>query len=378
MRKLMGTVALTALLLRPTHGTDPCWDAQIREMGYLIMQISTINAINGLNLTRDQAVRLRSMVEQVEAAGAKPPTTAGPADIRLESVRKAYYELRDVLTKGRPVPKELERRVAVARTTEAKVIRESMQTIPLASERLGACTRCHAKPRSSSATGRDKAAPTQASDRLHRMRHDQARQAFVAHVLGLYGLQGTRKLKTSLPKVDALLTPAQKAIIQEFACCLLPPEGLNDPVRAGQAEVSEDALKVLRGARQTTDRAWPYVKGAVLARMARGQQIRQPGFSAKDQEALRQRIAGVLEKARAMSEVEFEMEKENLCRELKPGSDERSTRPENTRRFMAAYFLLLPGLDDMYTEVVRRHDGLANLGATSRALSQCPAWKRPR
>jgi len=377
MRKLMSTVALTALLLSPTYGADPSWDAQVREMGYLIMQLSAINAINGLNLTRDQAVRLRSMVEQVEAAGAKPATSAEPGDVRLESVRKTYYELRDVLTKGRPVPKELERRVAVARITEAKVIRESMQTTPLASERLGACTRCHAKPRSQSAAGRDKAAPTQAIDRLHRMRHDQARQAFVAHVLGLYGLQGTRKLKTSLPKVDALLTPAQKAIIQEFACCLLPPQGLNDPVRAGQAQVSEDALKVLRGARQATDRAWPYVKGSMLARMATSQRVRQPGFSAKDQQALSAHLAGVLDKARAMSEVEFEMEKENLCRELKPGSDERSTRPENTRRFMAAYFLLLPGLGDMYTEIVRRHDGLADLGA-SRALSQCPTWKRPR
>ena len=52
---------------------EASWEEQARAMGYLILHLSSVNAINGLNLSRDQAVRLRGMARDVEASGAKVP-----------------------------------------------------------------------------------------------------------------------------------------------------------------------------------------------------------------------------------------------------------------------------------------------------------------
>ena len=44
------------------------WDEQNRALPYLIIHLSNINVINGLNLTPEQAVRLRALARKVEAA----------------------------------------------------------------------------------------------------------------------------------------------------------------------------------------------------------------------------------------------------------------------------------------------------------------------
>lgn len=362
---------ISALALRTLIAAEAKWEGQVTEMGYLIMQLSAINAINGLNLSRDQAVKLRAMAKQVEAAGARQPKVDAPFCPKLEGVRKTYHELRDLLVQGRPVPKDLHGRVAKARIAEAAVLRESMATAPLPSERYGRCTSCHPAPRTSP---KRKPAQGRAADtRLHDIRHGDKRRIFMAHALGLYGVRGLQRVALSAPKVDTLLSAGQREIMQKFACCLLPPEGLSDPVRAGQAEVSEGAMKVIRAAHDTKPNAWSYVRAVIINQMLKGQQAKTPGMSERDRRKVQEHLIGVLEKARKLSDVEFELEKENLCRDLKTGGAPSEDKPGHVRRFMAAYFLLLPGLDEMYTEVTRRHDDPSH-GQQARSLSRCPTW----
>jgi len=372
-RTLIRTVVMMLLVLGVAGAGEAPWDTQVREMGYLIMQLSAMNAINGLNLSRDQAAKLRTIVKQVEAAGARAPGGTEPFCARLEEVRQTYYTLREHLVKNQPISDDLERRVASARTTEAKVLRESMATKPASSERSGACTSCHPRPRSKpprSATGKKAA-----DRRLHRIRHGDKKRIFIAHAEGLYGKRGLRAVALGSFRVDSILTPAQKEIAQKFTCCLLPPEGLNDPVRAGQAEVSEKAMKIIRAVRDAKPQAWPYVERLIVERLLTTQLAITPGLSEKDKKAVQAHVESVLTKTRKMSDVEFEMEKESLCRELKWSEGNQENRAEHVRRFMAAYFLLMPGLENMYTEVVRRHDDPAYRNEPHR-VSQSRAWSR--
>lgn len=369
-----GTVAVL-LALRVVVAGEAAWDTQVREMGYLIMQLSAMNAINGLNLSRDQAVKLRLVVKQVEAAGARAPNAIGPFPSQLEGVRQTYYELRESLLKNQPISDDLDRRVATARMTEAEVLRESMATKPASSERSGACTSCHPKPRSGSKSTRTATRKKAADRRLHKIRHGDKKRIFVAHAEGLYSKGGLRTVVLSSFRIDAILTPAQKEIVQNFACCLLPPEGLNDPVRAGQAEVSEQAMKIIRAARDAEPQAWPYVNRVIVERMLKGQQAITLGLSERDKKRVKAHFESVLTKTRQMSDVEFEMEKKNLCQQLKWSEGDRASRAEHVRRFMAAYFLLVPGLDEMYTEVIRRHDDPSYHNQPYR-VSQSRAWSR--
>ena len=89
--------------------------------------------------------------------------------------------------------------------------------------------------------------------------------------------------------------------------------------------------------------------------MMQGKQMKKPGITQQEKEAAHQRISAVLDKTRGLSDMEFEVEKDALCKQLK--GDDPVSISERKRRFRAAYFLLVPGLDDMYTEVIGRIDG---------------------
>ncbi len=340
-------VLAASLLAAPLSAREASWEDQLKEMQHLIMQISAINAVNAMNLTPEQAAKLRGLARRVESAGAwrlKPGAKLGP---RLETVRLTYADLRRVLIAGETVSPALKRRVGKARILEAQVIRESMAGEPKGRERTGECTRCHVRP-----GGGDVNSPA-ANKRLKRLRNTNERGTFMAHLHGLFGKGGAVALAQAASKIDAMLSPGQRDVIQTFSCCLIPPENLSDPVRAGQAEVSERSLKLLRSVRQATPGAWAWMKPMVLSRIYVGQKAMKPAISDQELAQTQRHVAAVLEKARAMSEVDFEMEKANLCRELKfaPSPDARS---ERTRRFMAAMLLLVPGMDDVYTEIIRR------------------------
>ena len=351
MNRIAILCMVSALAAGPAAARQADWEDQLREMQYLMMHISAINAVNGMNLTREQASTLRGLAKRVEAAGAWVPEVEGEFEPRLAMVRQTYHELRDVLVKGEPVPKELEARVAKARVAEAAVIRESMAGAPKGSERTGQCTKCHVSPRAGA--GRSPAQEAEADRRLHRLRHTNKMGTFFAHLNGLYNRGGSMALVRAAPQIDATLTEGQKDVIHKFSCCLIPPEDLSDPVRAGQADVPERTLKLIRFVRQTNPSAWPTVQAVLLKRMIEGRKARKPGLSAPEQQQARAHYAAVFEEARGMSDVDFEMKKEDLCRELNLDAPSEE-RPERTRRFMAAMFLLVPGMDQMYTEVARR------------------------
>lgn len=334
MKTLLALLVVSSAALA---GDQAAWEDQLREMVHLLYRTSGANVVNGLNLTREQTVQLRDLARELEEAGASAPDPRGEFREDLGRVRETYRELYGVLSRGEEVTDELRARVVSARGAESKAIAESLSWNPGAEK--NSCARCHQEPGSSSRK------PIPASAKQE--------QAY-AHIAGGFDRQGLTALARLSKTVDGLLTDAQKAVLSEFSCCLVPPKGMSDPVRVGQADVSDLAIEALEKARSASEEGWPALKRRLLDGAERIEFLKRPDLSAADKAELRERVGATYEKARGMSAMDFELEKANLARELKgPGP---AQAPEDKRPFMAAFFLLTPGSVETYDRLLERMD----------------------
>ena len=337
--KRFGLIALSLVLCGTwAFGREAPWEDQLKEMNYLLLTISAVNAINALNLSADQAAELGRLVRQIEHAGASAPHPRGPFHPGLQETLSAYRELKQLLLQRKDLPESLEKRIGEARMKEAEVIKNSIRGDVRAG---GSCASCHPRPRPGAASSQSLAPEA---------RGYSEHEVFTAHLVGVYGTQGVRELVRLVPQVDALLTDAQKDIMQNFACCLIPPTELSDPVRAGQVEASDKAVAALRSCRTCPDRYWPTAKERFVEVVVNGRKARQPGVTQSDLDSYRLGMTKMLENVRAMPDTEFEMKKADLCAQFKPDSVDLNLKQ---RQFMAAYFLLLPGCSEVYVQAIK-------------------------
>ena len=349
MRSLIPILAAAALWAGTLAAEEAAWDEQNTAMGWFIMHISGVNAINGLNLTREQAVKLRALAREVESVAPKPPTFSKTYRPDFGEVRDTYLELRKVLLDGGEVSKELEGKVHRARGVEAAVIRLSLAH---PNAKGGTCQRCHGEPDVRDV--RQQAAATLADLRMSDKPNQH--ETFMAHMHGTLGLRGAAKVAQLAPDVDKLLSDPQKDVVHTFSCCLVPPKGLSDPVRAGQAAGGEKEIQALRWARGIPAERWPNALESMLQTLDRNVAGQHPGATEAERAETRKRVAEVYEKARAMSETDFEMEKDRLAADLRGKKSTSSDLEPSGRRFMAAYFLLLPGSGEVYDHLIQRLD----------------------
>jgi len=316
------------------------WEDQLREMGHLLYLTSGANVINGLNLSRDQAAQLRDLARELEGSGASVPEAEGAFREDVGRVRDTYRDLYQALSNGEEVSDALRARVVSARAMESAAIAETLSWDPDAQR--GTCARCHQEPGSPLLSPRT---PVPALAK---------QEQGLAHITGGVGTRGLLPLARLSKKVDRILTDAQKAVLSEFPCCLVPPKGMSDPVRVGQADVSDQALEALEKARAASAEEWPSLERRLLAGAERIEFLKRPDLSEADKAALRERVGAVYEKARTMSAIDFELSKADLARELKgPGPQQA---PDDKKAFMAAFFLLSPGSGDSYDRLIARMD----------------------
>lgn len=326
------------------------WEDQLREMDYHIFHIASLNAMNAMNLTRDQIRKLQALARKVEQSGARPPAMRGSLCEGLAGVRETYRELTQTLLQGKEIPQELKTKVTQARTKEAQVIRATLITPQPGPP--SQCFRCHCVPDKSRTLeptiSLEDASFVGKKMSLGADRKDQD----LAHVHGLLGSQGIQTVTKLAPEVDALLTDAQKQIMQDFACCLIPPAELSDPVRAGQAEASEGALQLLRRARTVPASNWDMARTKTIARLKQMYVTRQPELTESDLRSIEAKLTDLFDRTRKMSDAEFELNKDALCVELKmkPPS---SNSPQS---FKAGFFLLMPGSHEIYAALLKRSE----------------------
>lgn len=313
------------------------WEQTIRELDACIHEVSLINLINGLRLTREQATRLLGLVKQVDAVA--PPQILGavlPAD--LDGCRKTYAELRDTVLKGLAVSPELERRVVAARGVQARFVRSTL----LAKPRGGdiACTSCHDAPPAAGEPQREPMAITP----------EIKKQMDLAHIIADYGWVGAGTFVKVAPEIDAIIGEGRRSIFAQYSCCLVPPGDMADPVRIGQAESSEKELELLRGVRRIPDADWPAAREAILRGMDAVTELVSPGATAEKKAVARDVVGKTLDRARAFGDAEFELEKANLAKAI----GHFSMAPQDDWPQKAAFFLLVPGGSGVYQSYLDR------------------------
>ncbi|NOY81260.1 MAG: hypothetical protein GXP31_09680 [Kiritimatiellaeota bacterium] len=327
---------------------DKYWERELRQMGYLFLHISNINVINGLNLTRNQAVKLRSLARRVEAVVPSPPEFRERIGPEMQQVRDAWLALRDVLLDGQAVSESLERRANEGRVRESRIIRSGLRRAPV--DRNASCNACHRAPSRDAAS----VAPMQLEGATKRL-------ADIAHMELAYGPRGAAVLVRLSPEVNRILSDGQRAILDGFSCCLTPPRELGDPVRAGQAEVSARSVDLLRKVRACPEARWPWMRAAILGRIHDLASAINPGASESRRSVAARNVGEVVDRARSLSDVRFELEKGELAKEVRAAL----IPPRGKWPHRAAYFLLIPGASRVYTKLIGRLEREARPGAAS-------------
>ncbi|MBI4879189.1 MAG: hypothetical protein HY812_05955 [Planctomycetes bacterium] len=121
---------------------------------------------------------------------------------------------------------------------------------------------------------------------------------------------------TPAQEAAALLTDSQRQVLIDYKACLIPPQNLKDPVRAGQANTHEPQARALKELRKIPVRVFlqqaPEIANALLERIEQ-HHGRFPGD--EREEALRKTLELAL-RARCMDDATFAIEQEELATAL--------------------------------------------------------------
>ena len=117
-------------------------------------------------------------------------------------------------------------------------------------------------------------------------------------------------------KAKNLLTENQLHVVKEFSPCLLPPQKLGEPTRAGQSRETDEIKNVLRNLREIQNEQWNAFKEILLESHVKKV---EPVFGLRTKtqnQAEKKRMANIIERARAMNETTFEPKIDDLAREV--------------------------------------------------------------
>ncbi|MCX5787191.1 MAG: hypothetical protein NTX64_01590 [Elusimicrobia bacterium] len=132
-------------------------------------------------------------------------------------------------------------------------------------------------------------------------------------------------------EAKGVLSEGQLAIVETFKPCLLPPKSLSDPVAVGQVSTTEREEAVLDVVRRMPVFLYHH-RRATMARMIVERGEREKGKMPDDvREGMIRTLAGRLDAARAMSEVDFGLKKAGLAKEFKL-FDDKVTYHQGHRR----------------------------------------------
>lgn len=241
---------------------------RVRE---LFADISTINLINGLNLTRDQMTSLVEVAKKAEQYTKE--ATLGSSDVMnaLNEAEKSFKMLKAEIQKGAPARGEIPKQAVMA------------------------------------------------NNKIKELQNQISRDL-------------SKKYAGLEDQVRRILSPEQVQVVETFKPCLIPPKDLKNPVRAGQASSNEGSIRIMRRIREIPEETWKQRNEELIGRHL--ERINKHRFKMTEEEMAREkeRLLTLLEKIRSMSDMDFEMEKENLASELKPEDKLDSLREQMEKR----------------------------------------------
>lgn len=118
-------------------------------------------------------------------------------------------------------------------------------------------------------------------------------------------------------KARDTLTPAQRDVMSTYKACLIPPKNLKDPVRIGQADTNDGAYRILVQLRKLPTWKYDFLESALMDRMIDKYEHHFGKYNQKERMAIKNQIITGVRKARTLTDVQFELQKNKLCDSLK-------------------------------------------------------------
>jgi hypothetical protein len=229
--------------------------------------ISTINLLNGLNLSQDQMKQILQLAQEARQVRERATINSPSLMDALRQAETSYATLKEEIQKGAPARGQI---------------------------------------------------PTQAAQINHHLKElqDQSNRQMSTEFNSLEG------------KLRGVLTPEQLKVVEDFSPCLIPPVDLRSPVRAGQAASNHGTVNLLRRLRAIPEDKWQARRRMIAQKIVNNINENHYRMTEAEKTAEEAHLLAVLDKARQMSDMDFELAKEKLAEQIAPQDKIKNLRAE--------------------------------------------------
>ncbi len=134
-------------------------------------------------------------------------------------------------------------------------------------------------------------------------------------------------------EIKGILNENQLALIEEFKPCVVPSHDVRNPVRIGQASGdTRMGERLLTRVRQMDERAYMGRKSFIIGRHIERVERHVGIFSEEERAEEESRVADIFKRARELSDVDFDVQKGDLARELKEAHEKALQSRHRKRR----------------------------------------------
>ena len=349
---LISTAFITKLNQDESFTNMNSWEYQLNEMNYLVLKSSSINVINGLFLTTQQARELKELAKKVESLNISIPDTYGNTFDEFIEIRKTFIHITGLLKSNIPIHDSLRNETFLVRKNETDIIKKSLIGAEMSGYKQGKCIKCHTAPEYFPEGNITNYETSPINDK-------KRAEIDLAHVKGIFSDEGIQLLWELKSNVDTILTNGQKHILKSFRCCLIPPGNLSNPSNIGQAFVTNEWINYFVSVRSLSDEDWENYKQLYFLPVDDLIEASLPGIKKKYKKEIMNDAEIVIESSRKMDKIDFELQKKSLCLKLQDALNIDFLMGENTRQieerqFIAAMFLLFPGSTELYDEIIKK------------------------
>lgn len=356
-RVLAAAVPVIALAVATPVGAKDDWRRELRVLGYTSRYLSALNLIVRLNLTSRQARKLYRSAAELEAAAPPRPTGREPLPQDLARVRADWTALGDALLAGEPVSAGLRQRVRAAQRKERTFVWSTLRKKPTPARQP--CLSCHRPPRRSG----DGEEPAE-------VHLEVQRAADGVHFQAVFGIDGRLRLLRLAGAVSGVLTGRQRALVAGFLGDLLPPSAETTTRPAGEPE----ALELMSQCRRCPTEQWPATLQEILTRADRFSSVLAGDATSPRRAAARQSLSRLLTQVRQLRDDEFDHGKAKLAKAV---AQAMAPTPGEVR-LKAAYYLLFPGVSQVYAALLHRWQKQTEQSGGTRSLDagKPPMWQQ--
>ncbi len=159
------------------------------------------------------------------------------------------------------------------------------------------------------------------------------------------------KTREYAKEIEETLAEHQVYQLREFIPCIIPPKG---ELRIGQAQSHKGLTERLERIRELPNRFYDRKRDEIIDRTLERMKLHAPPKVEIDEKEMKKHICSVMEKARSLKDVEFDLQKDELAAELISPLKPRALSSSSPLSRKIEAFLLSPGIIPLLEERLER------------------------